>query len=145
MWLDKLNEYCIISHTDSLQAKPHASMAMTLLTSRLFVLDEINKLTAQLKSELERFEKTRNSMSERAANSEKELQVTLQNEKITHEEDVERLTKEKVGALHNVLTLHCGAEVDGSLCPAGSVTDWLGSNAVWQRYSIPVTLLPTSA
>lgn len=58
--------------------------------------DELAGLRTNLQSEVEKFEKTRDGLSSQLQTTEKELRVALQNEKTAHEEDVERLTGEKV-------------------------------------------------
>jgi len=58
---------------------------------------EISSLRANLQAEVDKFEKTREGLSSRLQSTESELQTALQNEKTAHEEDVERLTREKVG------------------------------------------------
>ena len=57
---------------------------------------EIARLRETIQSENERFERTRDGLEERLSKTENELTVALQNEKTAHEEDVERLTREKV-------------------------------------------------
>lgn len=53
-----------------------------------------------MESETGRFDKTRGDLEERLEQMEKELNVALQNEKVAHEEDVERLTREKVRCVY---------------------------------------------
>lgn len=70
----------------------------SLLYDIIFV-DEIAGLRTELEAESDKLEKTKVGLSDRLANTEKELQVTLQNEKTAHEEDIERLSREKVSLL----------------------------------------------
>jgi len=66
---------------------------ITILTA------EIGKLRAEIQSESERFEKTRDGLQDRLAQTEKEMTIALENEKSAHEDDVERLSREKVGVV----------------------------------------------
>ena len=60
------------------------------------ITDEIAGLRNDLQAETDKLEKTRDGLSERLQTTENELQTALQAEKTAHEEDVERLSREKV-------------------------------------------------
>ena len=66
---------------------------------RCVIVAEIGKLRQTIEAENGKFERTRDDLEERLAKTENELQLALQNEKTAHEEDVERLSREKVGTV----------------------------------------------
>ena len=67
------------------------------------VTDEIAGLRNDLQTETDKLEKTRDGLSERLQTTENELQTALQAEKTAHEEDVERLSREKVRLLFCII------------------------------------------
>lgn len=75
------------------------SLSLNCITrSSFFPIAEIGKLRQTIEGESNKFERTRDDLEERLAKTENELQMALQNEKTAHEEDVERLSREKVRA-----------------------------------------------
>ena len=69
------------------------------------ITDEIAGLRNDLQAETDKLEKTRDGLSERLQTTENELQTALQAEKTAHEEDVERLSREKVRFQFNFVSL----------------------------------------
>ena len=67
------------------------------------ITDEIAGLRNDLQAETDKLEKTRDGLSERLQTTENELQTALKAEKTAHEEDVERLSREKVRLLFCVV------------------------------------------
>ena len=49
---------------------------------------------------VEKLEKQKDNLNTKLAQTEKDLQLALRQEQQAHEEDIERLSKEKVGVIH---------------------------------------------
>lgn len=64
-------------------------------------LGEIQRLMKEKDADLERFEYQRNDLTQRLASLERDMQLALTQEKQAHEEDIERLSRERVSGLTN--------------------------------------------
>ena len=68
------------------------------------VLAEIQRLHKESELSTEKTDRQRESLNLKLQQTEKDLQLALKQEQQAHEEDVERITKEKVRKLND----HCG-------------------------------------
>lgn len=62
----------------------------------LFITGEINRLVKEKDADLEKYEHGREELQKRLAQLERDMQLALTQEKQAHEEDVDRVAREKV-------------------------------------------------
>lgn len=60
------------------------------------ILGEIHRLIKEKEADLEKFERIKEDLQRRLAQLERDMQLALTQEKQAHEDDVERLVKERV-------------------------------------------------
>lgn len=71
-------------------------LCLALILIFHFILGEIHRLIKEKEADLEKFERIKEDLQRRLAQLERDMQLALTQEKQAHEDDVERLVKERV-------------------------------------------------
>lgn len=72
---------------------------------------EISRLVKEKDTDLDKYDHSRDDLQKRLSQLERDMQMALTQEKQAHEDDVDRLMREKVACLNLLLYLHLFVDV----------------------------------
>ncbi len=67
-----------------------------------YLTADVARTRKEMEIEVEKLERQKENLAMKLAQTEKDLQLALKQEQQAHEEDIDRLTKEKVGGLGDI-------------------------------------------